>query len=228
MSISVPLHTWQTCIADQRNHSTVNVLNILKSPMILLGLVSMAIFIGMPYLVDNSEFFLSQNLPSSQATLILTCYALEQWTRRCARSGRNRKKAVALWPVSWVAAAEARPRRIRFRTSTWRRSWLDPRRTAAAATVPETLPQKREAKSENVITTSLSRRSVHTRFGIGSIRAASPCIKIIHPIQRSKNSYRTTSRKGPRFSYWRAKRARVRSCAREQPVYSRRYRQLVL
>lgn len=35
--------------------STVNVLSILKSPMILLGLVSMGIFIGMPYLMDNSK-----------------------------------------------------------------------------------------------------------------------------------------------------------------------------
>lgn len=34
---------------------SVNVLSILKNPMILLGLVSMGIFFGMPYLVDNSE-----------------------------------------------------------------------------------------------------------------------------------------------------------------------------
>lgn len=34
---------------------TVNVLSILKSPMILLALVSMGIFIGMPYLMDNSK-----------------------------------------------------------------------------------------------------------------------------------------------------------------------------
>lgn len=36
----------------------VNVLSILKNPMILLGLVSMGIFIGMPYLVDNSKLIL--------------------------------------------------------------------------------------------------------------------------------------------------------------------------
>ncbi|KAK3386954.1 hypothetical protein B0H63DRAFT_558555 [Podospora didyma] len=35
--------------------SKFNVLSILKNPMILLGLVSMAIFIGMPYLVDNMD-----------------------------------------------------------------------------------------------------------------------------------------------------------------------------
>jgi len=32
----------------------VSVLSILKNPMILMGLVSMLIFIGMPYLMDNS------------------------------------------------------------------------------------------------------------------------------------------------------------------------------
>lgn len=35
--------------------SGFNVLSILKSPMILMGLVSMAIFFGMPYLVDNMD-----------------------------------------------------------------------------------------------------------------------------------------------------------------------------
>ena len=33
----------------------VSILSILRQPMILLGLVSMGIFIGMPYLVDNSK-----------------------------------------------------------------------------------------------------------------------------------------------------------------------------
>ena len=36
--------------------STFSVLTILKNPMILLGLVSMAIFIGMPKLVENSKY----------------------------------------------------------------------------------------------------------------------------------------------------------------------------
>ncbi len=35
---------------------TVSVFSILRNPMILLGLVSMGIFFGMPYLVDNSEY----------------------------------------------------------------------------------------------------------------------------------------------------------------------------
>ena len=30
-------------------------MTIMKNPMILLGLVTMGIFLGMPYLVDNSE-----------------------------------------------------------------------------------------------------------------------------------------------------------------------------
>ena len=36
-------------------NDVVSVFTIMKNPMILLGLVSMAIFIGMPYLVDNSS-----------------------------------------------------------------------------------------------------------------------------------------------------------------------------
>lgn len=35
--------------------TTVNLLSIFKSPMILLGLVSMAAVFGMPYLMDNSK-----------------------------------------------------------------------------------------------------------------------------------------------------------------------------
>lgn len=31
-------------------------LSILKNPMILMGLVTMGIVFGMPYLMDNSEF----------------------------------------------------------------------------------------------------------------------------------------------------------------------------
>jgi len=38
------------------NEGVVNAFAILKNPMILLGGVSMLIFLGLPYLVDNSEF----------------------------------------------------------------------------------------------------------------------------------------------------------------------------
>lgn len=51
----------ENCANETRNANTVlpvNVMSILKNPMILLGLVSMGIFVGMPYLVDNSKFSL--------------------------------------------------------------------------------------------------------------------------------------------------------------------------
>lgn len=41
-------------IAWTTNNVLVSVLTILKNPMILMGLVSMGIFIGMPYLMENS------------------------------------------------------------------------------------------------------------------------------------------------------------------------------
>lgn len=57
-------------IAD-RDHA-VNVLSILKNPMILLGLVSMGIFIGMPYLMDNSKFLFSCLLVATRKLIWLT------------------------------------------------------------------------------------------------------------------------------------------------------------
>lgn len=36
----------------------VSILSILSNPMILMGIVSMALFIGMPKLVENSTFSL--------------------------------------------------------------------------------------------------------------------------------------------------------------------------
>ncbi|KAK3946201.1 hypothetical protein QBC46DRAFT_369116 [Diplogelasinospora grovesii] len=48
-----------TKVLGQKNYfserSTFSVFSILKNPMILLGLVSMAIFLGMPYLVNNMD-----------------------------------------------------------------------------------------------------------------------------------------------------------------------------
>ena len=37
---------------------TVSVLTILKNPMILMGVVTMGMFVGMPYLMKNSTFTL--------------------------------------------------------------------------------------------------------------------------------------------------------------------------
>lgn len=44
-------------------NGVVSVLTILKNPMILLGLVSMGIFLGMPYLIDNSTSHPIQTAP---------------------------------------------------------------------------------------------------------------------------------------------------------------------
>jgi ER membrane protein complex subunit 7 len=49
----------------------VSVLGILKNPMILLGLVSMGIFIGMPYLMDNSMFETPGSWRSGRKSLTL-------------------------------------------------------------------------------------------------------------------------------------------------------------
>ncbi|KAJ0124912.1 hypothetical protein J7T55_006255 [Diaporthe amygdali] len=46
--------------------SGFNVLSILKNPMILLGLVSMGIFFGMPYLVDNMDPEMKKEWEESQ------------------------------------------------------------------------------------------------------------------------------------------------------------------
>lgn len=70
---------------------TVNVLSILKNPMILLGLASMAIFLGMPYLVDNSK---SSALALPRVLSIVgSDRAWQQWTPRCARSGKKARRA---------------------------------------------------------------------------------------------------------------------------------------
>lgn len=57
--------------------NTVNVLSILKNPMILLGLVSMGIFVGMPYLMDNSK-----SLPLPRAGSLAADDVLKQWIRK--------------------------------------------------------------------------------------------------------------------------------------------------
>ena len=40
---------WITIFTDK----LVSVLSVLKNPMILMGIVSMGLFFGMPYLMDN-------------------------------------------------------------------------------------------------------------------------------------------------------------------------------
>lgn len=53
---------------------TVSVLSILKSPMILMGIVTMGIVFGMPYLMDNSTFYTFQVLSPSPFLLIPSIY----------------------------------------------------------------------------------------------------------------------------------------------------------
>lgn len=57
------------CFANIKDPPLVNILNILKNPMILLGLVSMGIFVGMPYLVDNSKSYTSPSTSSSYSSM---------------------------------------------------------------------------------------------------------------------------------------------------------------
>jgi len=61
-------------------------LSIFKSPVVLLGLVSMLMFSGMPKLVENSK--LSPNRPFYKKDTALTMCLL-QWTLRCALSGSS-------------------------------------------------------------------------------------------------------------------------------------------
>lgn len=65
----------------------VNILSILKNPMILLGMVSMAIFVGMPYLVDNSKHHFM-----GPAWRHITDALWKQWIPRCARSGKKARR----------------------------------------------------------------------------------------------------------------------------------------
>lgn len=73
-------------MGENANAKPVNVLSILKNPMILLGLVSMAIFVGMPYLVDNSKH---HSLRSSWYLAELTC---------CGNSGPRDAQGVGRKP----------------------------------------------------------------------------------------------------------------------------------
>lgn len=68
----------------------VSVLTILKNPMILLGLVSMGLFFGMPKLVENSKS-MSQDIPSLFMERPID-YA-QQWIPRCALSGKSNRRA---------------------------------------------------------------------------------------------------------------------------------------
>jgi len=88
-------------------------LGMLKSPMILMGLVSVAMVFGLPYIMDNSTS------EESALRLLLrgTRTDAQQWilrprqslTRRCRRRARSRVRTA---------------QQMRYKTSIWQASWL--------------------------------------------------------------------------------------------------------
>lgn len=73
-----------SCCADRGN--AVSVLSIFRNPIILLSMVSMALFFGMPKLVENSKFL------SLRVWNVATADDCSQWTLRCVPSGRRGKR----------------------------------------------------------------------------------------------------------------------------------------
>jgi hypothetical protein len=71
------------------DRATVSVLSVFKNPIILLSLVSMGLFFGLPKLVENSKslafaFFFIHEVGKEADTA--------QWTPRCAPSGRSARR----------------------------------------------------------------------------------------------------------------------------------------
>lgn len=93
-----------------------NILGFLKSPMILMGLVSVVFIFGMPYMMENSEA-----APATQWRImrIWTRTDLTQWTQRPRPSSRRCRRA-ALSEVQAVL-------RTKFRISIWRVSCQESR-----------------------------------------------------------------------------------------------------
>jgi hypothetical protein len=71
------------------DRATVSVLSVFKNPIILLSLVSMGLFFGLPKLVENSKSL-------SSSFLVIHEVGKEtdtaQWTPRCAPSGRRGRR----------------------------------------------------------------------------------------------------------------------------------------
>lgn len=88
-----------------------NIIGFVKSPMILMALVSAVMIFGLPYLMDNSTL-------GNTASVILcsTQTDLLQWTRTLRRSLRRcRSRVLSPAPVA---------QRIKYKTSTSRAGWL--------------------------------------------------------------------------------------------------------
>lgn len=64
---------WCNAQTANKSQCIVSVFSVLKNPMILMGLVSMVIFFGMPYLMDNSTCLvtLSQLLPLLPRSILI-------------------------------------------------------------------------------------------------------------------------------------------------------------
>ena len=87
-----------------------SILSFLKSPMILMALVSGVMIFGMPYLMDNSTLLRGTGTGDGRRTDVT------QWTRRRRPSSRRCRRR--------VRSAARRARRRRCRISTWRAGWL--------------------------------------------------------------------------------------------------------
>ena len=98
-----------------------NLLGFVKSPMILMGLVSVVMIFGMPYLMENSEALIARAL---RLNIHWMCADDLQWIRRPRRSLR-RCRRTARSPGRAV-------RRTRFKTSIWRASCLASRMSQLA------------------------------------------------------------------------------------------------
>lgn len=77
-------HTTSTTV--KANQALVSILSILMNPMILMGIVSMVFFVGMPKLVENSKKDLRWCILA-----MLTASAL-QWTLKPVPNSRSRKR----------------------------------------------------------------------------------------------------------------------------------------
>lgn len=79
-----------------------NLIGFLKSPMILMALVSVVMIFGLPYVMENS---------ASQSENAWSTSNLLQWTRRLKRNSRRCRRSLQSWA--------RRVPRILCRTSTW-------------------------------------------------------------------------------------------------------------
>ena len=73
-----------------------SLLGFLKSPMILMALVSVVMIVGMPYLMDNSESLIACEGDAGEGKMDVGGLTRGQWIRRPRRSLRRCKGRVLL------------------------------------------------------------------------------------------------------------------------------------